>query len=240
MSQHIFPESQKLQLNLARLTTHGETFEINVDPDLAVKFKHGEDVSIKDVLKAEKIFNDCKKGLLASEIKLKEIFATQDPLEIAKKILTDGEIQLTAEHRKRISDAKYKRIISFIHRNAIDPKSGLPHPQTRIENAIAEAKAKVDLNKRDEEVIQNIIKQIQPIIPIKFDKKQLEINVGSQYASKCIGVLNQFGSFKQNWGSDGSLNVQIEIPAGLFTELIDKLNSATHGDVQVKEMKNNE
>ena len=60
-------DHEKVSFNLARLKKGGEHFEIVVDPDLAVSFKEGQDIPIKDILKGEKIFSDAKKGQLASE-----------------------------------------------------------------------------------------------------------------------------------------------------------------------------
>ena len=67
-------DHEKVQFNLARLKKEGEIFEIVVEPSLAIQFKERNDGDISEILKSEKIFSDAKKGLLASEHKLKEIF----------------------------------------------------------------------------------------------------------------------------------------------------------------------
>ena len=61
--QQLF-DHQKISINLARLKTHGLNFEIVVDPDLAIDFKHGKDVEIRELLKAEEVFVDANKGLV--------------------------------------------------------------------------------------------------------------------------------------------------------------------------------
>jgi ribosome maturation protein SDO1 len=43
--------------------------------------------------------------------------------------------------------------MQMIHRICIEPKSGLPHPIIRIENAMEEAKVKIDENKPAEDQI---------------------------------------------------------------------------------------
>ena len=47
---------------IARLKTHGETYELLVDPELAYAFKSGEDVKIDDVLASEFVFKDSGKA----------------------------------------------------------------------------------------------------------------------------------------------------------------------------------
>ena len=125
-------DHERISVNLARLRKGGENFEIVIDPDKAVAFKQGEEKDLAEVLMAEKIFFDAKKGELASETHMETVFGTRDPKEIAQRILDEGEIQLTSEHRDRIQEAKRKKIIQMIHMNAINPGSGLVHPEERI------------------------------------------------------------------------------------------------------------
>ncbi|MEA3429981.1 MAG: ribosome assembly factor SBDS [Nanoarchaeota archaeon] len=228
-------EKERIHLNLARIKKGGEVFEIDVDPDLAVEFKEGKDVDIKDVLKAEKVFADAKKGLLASEERMQSIFGTLDVLEVAKIIISDGEIQLTAEHRQKVRDAKRKRIVEIIRKNGVDPRTHLPHPLQRIENAFEEAKIKIDEFVHEEKQVQEILKKLRPILPIKFEVKEIEVLLESEHASKAYPVVKSFGKLLANeWRNDGSWRCVIEIPAGLQEEFFDKLNSMTHGNVQTK------
>ena len=79
-------DKEKISLNLARIKTRGKNFEIVIDPDNAVKFRHGK-ANIRDALKSENIFKDAIKGELTSENDMKNIFKTTDTLKIAEKII---------------------------------------------------------------------------------------------------------------------------------------------------------
>ena len=87
---------------VAKLKTHGTSFEILVNCDNALKLKEGQEIELRDVLATEKIFSDAGKGMLASEIQMKSIFGTDDPGEIAKHIINKGEIQLTTPEASSI------------------------------------------------------------------------------------------------------------------------------------------
>jgi len=87
---------------VAKLETHGERFEILVDPALALDFKTGKALDMGQVLAVEKVFKDAKKGDKASEELMEKIFGTSDPLKIAEKIIKKGEIRLTAEQRRQM------------------------------------------------------------------------------------------------------------------------------------------
>jgi len=220
---------------IARLKTHGQDFEILVDCDNALKLKSGEDVSFNDILAAEQVFSDAKKGLAASETRMQTIFETTDIKEIAKKIIQKGEIQVTAEHRSKLRDQKMRKVLDLINMNGIDPRTKLPHPRNRIELAFEEAKIRVDDSRSAEDQIERIIKELRPILPIKFEKKKIAVKIPALHAGKGYSVLQNFGNIVQeDWQSDGSYACVLHIPAGLQNELIDRVNKLTHGDVEVK------
>src|SRR3989338_11521432 len=107
---------------IARLKSNNQLFEILVDCDMALALKEGKNISLKDVLAADRIFSDAKKGLEASENAMKQIFGTNDAEEVAKTIIQKGEIQLTQEYREKLREEKRKQVITIIHRNGVDPK----------------------------------------------------------------------------------------------------------------------
>ncbi len=216
-------------LNLAKLKKGGEVFEIAVDPDKAMDFKKGK-ANIEEALKFPKIFSDVKKGMPASEISMKKTFKTTDVNEIAKKIILEGEVQLTAEYRKQIQEQKRKQIIFFITRNGIDPRTKLPHPPQRIEDAMNEAKVNVDCFKSVDEQVKEIIPKLQIIIPLKFVMKEIDVTIPAEFSGKAHTPVKQFGKImRESWDNDGSWHVLIEIPGGLEMDFYDKINSLTHG-----------
>jgi len=219
---------------IAKLKTHGETFEILVDCDKAIAFKDGEG-DIKEVLAAQSIYDDSKKGMLASEIKLKQVFGTEDPLEVAKIIIQKGEIQLTSEYRQKLRDEKRKQIINIIHSNGVDPKTNIPHPMTRIEAAFEEVKVKIDEYESAEKQVDGILKKIRVVIPIKFVIKEIAVKVPSEHAGKAASSIRDFGKLlREDWQTDGSWVAVLEIPGGLEEEFHTKLNNITHGNVETK------
>lgn len=232
--QQLF-DYKKIDINTAKLKTHGQNFEIVVDPDLAISHKQGKEVDIREVLHAEDIFSDANKGLHASEKDMKKIFGTSDTLQVAEKILSNGEIQLTAEYRDRIRAEKLKRILNIIHKNGIDPKTKLPHPVQRLENAFNEAKIHIDEFKKAEDQVNEIVKRLTPILPIRFAKKEIQLIVPAEHAAKLYGHVTKFGEIKkEQWMNDGSWFAVVVIPAGLQNEFFDELNKETHGNIDTK------
>lgn len=232
-------DKEKVTFNLSRLRKGGETFEIVVDPDLAIDFKQGKKIDIEDILKSEKIFFDAKKGELASEIVMQNIFKSDNPIEIARLILKDGEIQLTAEFRQKLRDEKRNKIISIIAANAIDPRTKLPHPRVRIENAFEQAKIGIAEMQKAEDQIEGIVRKLQPILPISFKKKRMAIRIPGTYAGKAYPLIQSMSSLEtEEWLNDGSFACVVSVGAGMAVEMFDKLNSMTHGDIESRDLDN--
>lgn len=228
-----------MSMNLAKWKKGADNFEIVVHPDKAMDFKKGIG-NIRDVLVYPKVFSDAKKGMSAPENRLRTIFGTDDVNEVAKKIIQEGDVQVTSEYRNAQVQQKRQRIVDIIHRNGVDPRTNAPHPLTRVEAAIDEAKIKIDEYKTAEEQVQGILKKILPIIPIKFVKKEIQLTIPAQQAGKSYQTIKQLGKIlKETWNNDGSWTGLVEIPGGMEEELYDKLNSITHGALQaeVKQVK---
>lgn len=220
---------------VARLEVAGKRFEVLVNPDLAFEYKQGRNVNLEELVVSDAVYTDLRRGLRASPETLKEVFGTSDLVKVAAEIVKRGELQLTTEQRRRLLEEKKRQLINYIARNAIDPRTKLPIPPTRIEAALEQAGVGVDLYKSVEEQVPAVVKAISRIIPIKIARALLRVTVPPQHAGRVAGMLSKLGEVKRTeWRTDGSLVAEIEIPAGMQQEVIDKLNSATRGDVDVK------
>ena len=221
------------QAVIARLKARGQNFEILVDCEGALALREGRNVDIRDVLAAMKIFSDSRKGLEASHHVMQEIFETSDPLEVSKRIIKEGEIQITAEYRNKIREIKKRQIINLIHRNGVDPKTHYPHPVTRIENALEEVKFHVDEYAPVEQQMQDALKKLKIILPIKFEIKEISIKVGPQYAPKTYPIIKKYGLIlKEEWTNHGYYIAVVEMPGGMESEFYEKINNICHGEVE--------
>ena len=223
---------------IARLTKSGEKFEILVDPEKALEIKTGKDMDLDEFLASEEIYEDAKKGLRVTTEKVNKAFGTNDLNTVIKRIIREGEVQITTEQRREMLEEKRKAIANIISKRGVNPQTGLPHPLDRILRAMDEAKVRIELDKRVEEQIDSVLKGVQTIIPIKLEKVQIAIKIPPTFAGKASSVVRSFGSLlKEEWSSNGSYISLIEIPAGIQQEVYDRLNNLTHGEVEVKIVK---
>ena len=220
---------------VARMTKDNEHFEILVKPQKALDYRMGKIAGITEVLAAETIFADANKGTKASEENLRKAFATTDSLKIAETILTKGTLQLTTEQRRKMTEDKRKQIIDFISRQSVDPKTNLPHPPTRIENAMEQIRYSIDPFKPIEEQAKEIIKLLRTILPLKMEQVIVGVKIPAEYSAKAYGSIKGFGTIKrEEWCSDGSWIGQIEMPAGSYAPFRDKLGNITKGNGEAK------
>lgn len=222
----------------ARLKTHGVIFEVLVDPEGALSFRQGDEVDVEKILAAEDVFENASRGDRSSEEDLTKAFETTDVVAIAAKIIKKGEIQLTAEQRKRIIENKRRQVVSLIARNAINPQTGTPHPPIRIERAMEEARVNIDPTKSVEEMVKITMKAIRPIIPIRFDEVDVAVKIPPAYAPKAYGEIATFAKLqKEQWQNDGSWVGVVRLPAGLQDEFYSLVNRLSKGDAETKLLK---
>ena len=186
------------------------------------------------MLAAFEVFKDGRKGETQSDEALKKAFGTTSFDSVAKEILIKGEISLTTEQKRKMLEDKRNKIITYISRNYINPQNGAPHPPKRVELAMEEAKVTIDPNRSAEAQIEDIIKKLRVIIPLRYEVIQIAIKVPPEYAGRVYGVLQEYSIKREEWLSDGSLVVMLEIAPGLESLLYDKINGMTHGNVQTK------
>ncbi|RDD54142.1 MAG: ribosome assembly factor SBDS [Candidatus Korarchaeota archaeon NZ13-K] len=210
---------------IARITRAGKKFEIYVYPEKAYQFREGKSVDIKSVLAVEAVFTDAKKSEIAPTSDLKRFFGTTDVYSVAERILREGEVQLTAEYRRRLQEEKLRWIINYIHKNFVDPQTNLPHPPSRIERAMKEAKVKIDPMKEPEQQVKEVVDQLRKVLPLKTGQVKMVITVPSSAWAKARALLlGQGNILSEKWSEDGDkVTFTVEVPVGAQMLLLERI-----------------
>ncbi|MCJ7469629.1 ribosome assembly factor SBDS [Candidatus Bathyarchaeota archaeon] len=220
---------------VARITKDNDHFEILVKPQKALEYRTGKVAGVTEVIVSETIYSDANKGTRASEENLRKAFGTTDSLKIAETILKTGTVQLTTEQRRKMVEEKRKQIVDFISRQSVDPRTNLPHPPMRIENAMEQIHYPIDPFKPVEEQARDIVKLLRPILPLKMEQVSVGVTIPAQYSAKGYGAIKGFGTIKrEEWRADGSWSGVLEMPAGLYAPLLEKLGEVTKGSGEAK------
>ena len=216
----------------ARMKVKGKHYEILVDLDEALKVRTGKG-DIISALKSTAVYYDMKKGTSASNADLTDAFGTTDLYQIATKIVTSGEVQKNQEFRDAEKEARIKQVIHLIIRNAVD-QNGRPYTEERLKRAIEESHYSFD-NRPAEQQMAAVIEKLKTIIPIKIETKRIKLTIPAQHTGAVYGLLKDYKE-SEDWLSNGSLAVIINIPAGMQIDFYEKLNHITHGSVQSEEV----
>jgi ribosome maturation protein SDO1 len=215
---------------IARWETQGSRFEVLVDPTAVQDLKDGKEVDLSDKLALEQVFKDAKKGDKISEEHLERTFHTRSLPEIARQIVLHGEVQVTTEQRHQLQESKRRQIVAMIARNAMNPQTGAPHPPARIEAAMEEAKVHIDPFRPVDAQMQEVLAKLRPLIPIRLDVVRVKIRLPAQHYPRVIGDVKAIGRLvSEEWLGDGAWSGVVEIPAGVQTELYEKLSARTKG-----------
>ena len=224
------------KVTLVRLISENDKFEILVKPDPALEYKLGKRADVASVLVSDEIYSDANKGSRASSEKLRKHFNTTDVTDIARQILSRGELNLTTDQRRKMIEEKKKQIIQYINRSFVDPKTHIPHPPLRIESAIDKARVIIDPFKRTEDQANVVVEALRRILPLKSEISRLSVTVPSQFSAQSYSIFKATGNLKgEQWLADGSLKVIIEMNAGMKASFIDRIGSITRGSADIKE-----
>jgi ribosome maturation protein SDO1 len=224
------------KFTIVRLSAGNEKFEILVKPDPALEYKLGKKVDISNIMISDEIYSDANKGTRSSSEKLMKAFKTADQFEIAKQIMEKGDLNMNTDQRRKMVEEKKRQIVEYINKNFVDPKTHLPHPISRINAVIDDSRVGIDPFRRLEDQIKYIIEPLRKLLPLKSEILELTVTVPAQFSGQSFSVFKSIGDIKsEQWLSDGSLQVVLNLNAGLKSSFLDRIGTATKGSAQVTE-----
>ncbi|VVB78158.1 Ribosome maturation protein SDO1 [uncultured archaeon] len=220
---------------IARLRVGKLDFETMVDLDSAMKMKKGIAVNISEVIRDNFIYTDLKKGMKAGKAELELSFGTTDLNTCVERIVKKGDIEVTQEFRDEALENRRKQIIDFLSKNAVNAQSGRPFTPDLLESSLKQAGVKIE-NVSVDKQINKILEGLKRIIPIKIETKKIKIKIPAQFTGQTYGLIQEYKE-KEEWLSDGSLEVILNIPVGVQMDFYDRLNKITHGAAITSEIK---
>lgn len=222
-----------MSIVIARAKVKGKHFEISVDYDEAMKVKQGTG-DVTKALNSNGVYADAKKGNAAPNSDLTAAFGTTELYAIATQIMKTGEIQKPQEARDAEKEARVKRLIDLVVRNASD-QHGRPYTYDRIERGMHEVHYNVGTQPAEQQ-LAGFIEKLRTVIPIKIETKKIRLIIPARFSGQVYGLLKDHKE-SEEWLANGDLQVVMNLPAGMQLDFYDKLNSVTHGAVVSEELK---
>ncbi|MCK4895573.1 MAG: ribosome assembly factor SBDS [Candidatus Heimdallarchaeota archaeon] len=221
--------------SIVRYEKHGRRYELLVNPEPAWLFIQGEEVEIDTIFEVYIVYENISRGVKATQDDLDVAFEGLTDREIAIKILKEGKLQLTISQRNEILKDKRIEIVDFIHIHCINPRENTPIPKDRIENAILDLGVNISYKDDVKSQALEVIDLLKPIMPIRLESVKLAVKIPPSYTGALYGFVISAGNLVQEeWLSDGSLAVVVNIPSGTQADFLEQITSKTKGKAQVK------
>lgn len=219
---------------LCRIKKGGMHFETMCVAGMVEKFREGK-ATKDEVLVANEIYKDCKTGDRPSAAELEAAFGKADLDACMDELLEKGEFQLTAAERKHKTDEKTAQILTFIHQNFLDPGTGLPHPVTRIENALKTVKGlKVEPFRSAESQAQELVKKIKDVLPMVKSEMEGTVSVPLKLLGAVGGLLHKLCTVRKESATDENGLFWVTFLPGEHDHILTELSRATKGQFELK------
>ena len=212
----------------------GGQFEVLVDFNKLKEFKEKPNqISVYDVLADTKIFRDQKKGELASNNLLKQVFPNKSNEEILKEILLKGECQIPTAYINELREEKKKQAINYISENAINPSTKTKYTQTMIESQVN--KIKYNFSPERDYITQanEILAHLKKTMPIAITKIIIKIKVSGMYCGNFYGPFRRYGNITKEFFDDkGNMHIHIEINESIADEVINYIKNKSNNEAE--------
>jgi ribosome maturation protein SDO1 len=169
-------------------------FEI-ITIDGAVRKFRDHKLKFDQVLAIENVFLDSKKGNIAQEKNLQNAFQTTDVMKCCEIIALKGDLQESAEERKEDMEKHRKAILNRLNKHYVDAK-GLPHPVSRLEDAVKKSGVRLCSTKSVEKQCDEIIKKLEGVLV--FRKKNVQTYTLKMLASDSDKIKNLLYKYSEN------------------------------------------
>eukprot|EP00434_Breviolum_minutum_P015412 symbB.v1.2.013580.t2/scaffold962.1/size148607/6 len=132
------PVGQKRLTNVAvvRMKCHGMRFEIACYKNKVLNWREGIEKDLNEVLQTETVFTNVSKAVIAKEKDLQKAFGTVELPEICKKILKDGDVQVSDKEREVHMESIFKDIVQILAERLIHTETGRQLTPVATESAL--------------------------------------------------------------------------------------------------------
>lgn len=219
---------------VVRMKSGKNIFEVLAKVGKTELFRQGK-LGINNVLASDEVFSGHhQKGEKATASDLKAAFGTESLPECAKQILLKGEVEFTAAERKAKADQRRLEIANYIQKYMCDPKTKLPHPLTRVQNALDTIKFHADPEINFDKQIQDVLKQIMTVLPCKKLEMEAVLTIPAEFIGAARGIVSKHCEVqKEDWADDGACLLSVTLVPGDYDVLTTALAQITKGNYQI-------
>lgn len=215
---------------LVRLKKGKTTYEVMVEEGKVSKYRNGEIRNLSEVLASDIVWLQAGKGKRASAEQLQASFGTSDATEVLELIVRTGASQESEGERAQKNANKRAEVIAYIAKHYVDPKTSRAIPTSRVENALTQAKVKIDPVQPADRQAEAIVSKLADVMPIKRGGAGVVASVtcASKLASAASSAMRKHATITRENFKGGSCTWEVQIHD--HDQFVSALNKATKGE----------
>jgi len=159
------------------MKSHGIRFEIACYKNKVLNWREGIEKDIEEVLQTETVFTNVSKAVIAKEKDLQKAFGTVDLLEICKKILKDGDVQVSDREREVHMDGLWKDIVQFIVERCVHPQTGRQLTAATVESALKSIGLSVQPDQAAKRQALKAMETLETKMPESFSRAKMRLQM---------------------------------------------------------------
>ncbi|KAF6001249.1 hypothetical protein F1559_001824 [Cyanidiococcus yangmingshanensis] len=216
---------------LVRFRHNKYNFEVATVPGTVTKYREGLLRSLEDVLVTDVIFTDYHKGARASDKELQSAFGEGfKKEEVLERIVRRGDFQLSASERRQKLEQKRNEIIEYIHKNFVDPKSRLPLPRMRVEQALETIHPRIDMDLPADRQVAQLMSKLVVCMPMKKHQVEGTLRLPHSVLGASNAIVRSYCTVsREHYTGEGAV-LDIMIAPGDYDAFIKALNQASKGN----------
>lgn len=177
---------------IVRYKRGGKRFEIACYKNKVVNWRNEVETDLDEVLQIDNVFHNVSKGVLANKKDLLKAFGTDDQEAICKIILEKGDLQVSEGERAVHLENMFKDVATIVAEKCVNPNTNRPYPVSTIEAAMKKIHYAVAPSKSTKQQALDVIRKLQPHLPIERTKMSLDISVADAQAEILQEQLKAF------------------------------------------------
>lgn len=217
---------------VTRLKVNGDTFEALCNPQKIKEFRGGKCRLDDALMDSDNVYKNASKGERWAAKDLEAAFGTKDTRQILERILTNGVAPQTTEETREDVVRKRREIIHYLSSKYIDPKSGRPHPATRIESALDSFKGLTIDPKRDAaSQAGDLVRRIQDAgLPLKKLEMEGTVTVAVKHQKSALELLRKIATITGTTHKEGDVVISVALAPSDLETMQKQLSKLTAGE----------
>lgn len=216
----------KAEFQIVRLQKNNIKVEVIGKPGMVTKFREGK-CGLNDAVVDDRFYSDVAKGDLLGDGDLGAFDCRGR--ELLELVLKTGKYSLTAREKQEMTETRKAQVIEFIHSNFVDSTTGVPHPVTRIESALAQIKARYDPDESAEKIGRSLIPKLQTVIRLAESIIEGTVKVPVGMVGCIMGICHKYGTVKNEEYGTETMSMNMVISPGKYETFIDQLGKMSKG-----------